>query len=254
MESVLNQEFTDYEYIVQDGCSKDTTMDIVKEYEKAFQQKGIAYRYVSAPDTGIYNAMNLATAKARGEWCIYMNADDSFYAPTVLQEVFGAQDYDGYDAVFGAYCRHDEKNSYVFQSENIHILPRKMPFVHQTIFIRTEVMKAYGYDEQYLLCADYDAFFKMYADGRRFKQIETVIANYSISGASGDGNIRALHETVRIQKKHAEQYPITWKRKILWKMKSRYMRVKNCIPDNMMITLRRVKAFIIVNVFKRNTM
>lgn len=254
IESVLNQTYTDFEYIVQDGISNDNTMKIVKEYAERFRNAGIRYRFESESDTGIYNAMNKATAKANGEWCIYMNADDSFYNNCVLQEVFEGKDYEGYDAVFGAYCRHDEKNSYVFQSEAIDILPRKMPFIHQAIFVRTNVFRSYGYDEQYSLCADYDAFFKMYAEGHRFKQIPNVVSNYSVSGASGERNIAALEETIRIQNKHSAKYPITFSMKLHWKMKKLYLRIKNLIPESLMITLRKAKAFLFTRILKKDTM
>lgn len=254
IESVLRQTYINYEYIIQDGLSVDSTMKIVEEYAVKFQEADISYRYESVQDSGIYNAMNKATEKARGEWCIYMNADDSFYNERVLQDVFENEDYYGYDAVFGAYCRHDEKNSYVFQSEPIEILPQKMPFVHQAIFIRTLVLKNYGYDEKYRLCADYDAFFKMYIDGCRFKQIPIVIANYSVGGASGEGNIKALMETINIQRKHADVYPITIYRQFLWKYKKIYMRFKNFIPPNLMIVFRRIKAFIRLKILRKSTM
>lgn len=254
IESVLNQTYKDFEYIIQDGSSSDNTMKIVEEYAERFRNARIKYRYESEPDTGIYNAMNKATSKANGEWCIYMNADDSFYSNRVLQEVFEDNDYEGYDAVFGAYCRHDEKNKYVFQSEAIDIIPRKMPFVHQTIFVRTNVFRNYGYDEQYRLCADYDAFFKMYADGRRFRQIPNVVSNYSVSGASGESNIDALEETIQIQKKHSDQYPISFERRIRWKMKKLYLMAKNQIPESTMIILRKAKAVFITRILKKDTM
>ena len=254
IESVLNQTYTDFEYIIQDGMSSDNTMEIVEKYAEKFCNVGIRYQYESELDTGIYNAMNKATSKASGEWCIYLNADDSFYSNRILQEVFEDSDYEGYDDVFGAYCRHDEKNNYVFQSEAIDILPRKMPFVHQTIFVRTNVFRNYGYDEQYRLCADYDAFFKMYADGRRFKQIANVVSNYSISGVSGESNITALEETIQIQKKHSDQYPISFGRRIYWKTKRLYLMVKNQIPESTMITLRKARAVFITKILKKNTM
>ena len=253
IESVLNQTYTDFEYIIQDGLSQDHTMDIVREYAPKFAQRGITYCYQSSKDTGIYNAMNKATEKARGEWCIYMNADDSFYSNSVLKEVFGTETYKGYDAVYGAYCRHDEKNSYVFQSEKIETLPKKMPFVHQAIFIRTEVMKQYGYDEQYRLCADYDSCFKMYADGKRFQKIPTVIANYSIRGISGTENIKALDETVLIREKHAEQFPISRYQKSKWAYLKCMMYLKNCMPDFLIRYLRCVKVFFRVKLLHKTT-
>ena len=55
MDSVLRQGYTDYEYIVIDGASKDGTVDIIREYEPRFEGR---MRWISEPDRGIYDAMN----------------------------------------------------------------------------------------------------------------------------------------------------------------------------------------------------
>ena len=55
LESVLAQDYADYEHIIVDGASKDDTMDIVKEYEPKYKGR---LRYISEPDHGIYDAMN----------------------------------------------------------------------------------------------------------------------------------------------------------------------------------------------------
>lgn len=64
--SVLQQDFTDYEYIVIDGGSTDGTTDIIRKYESR-----LAY-WCSEPDKGIYDGMNKGVKEASGEWiCIY---------------------------------------------------------------------------------------------------------------------------------------------------------------------------------------
>ena len=67
-ESVLRQEYMDYEYLVIDGKSTDNTMDIVEEYSQRFKEKGISFRMVSEKDHGIYDAMNKAIKMAKATW------------------------------------------------------------------------------------------------------------------------------------------------------------------------------------------
>ena len=50
-ESVLSQTYTDIEYIIVDGASKDNTVDIIKEYESKF---GGRMRWISEKDNGLY--------------------------------------------------------------------------------------------------------------------------------------------------------------------------------------------------------
>jgi glycosyltransferase involved in cell wall biosynthesis len=60
IKSVIEQTYTDFEYIVIDGASTDGSVEIIKNYST-----GINY-WVSEPDTGIYNAMNKGIRKAQG--------------------------------------------------------------------------------------------------------------------------------------------------------------------------------------------
>lgn len=82
IDSVRMQEFKDYEYIVVDGASKDSTCDIIKD------NLDVISKWVSEPDKGIYDAMNKGIRMAEGEWLIMMNAGDVFADSNVLKNVF----------------------------------------------------------------------------------------------------------------------------------------------------------------------
>ena len=62
--SVLLQNYTNYEYIVIDGGSKDGTVDIIRAYEPLFDGR---MKWISEPDKGIYDAMNKGIRKATGD-------------------------------------------------------------------------------------------------------------------------------------------------------------------------------------------
>ncbi len=68
MQSVFEQTFTDYEYIVIDGGSTDGS----KEYIEQHSDK-LAY-WVSEKDKGIYNAMNKGIIKAGGDYLLFLNS------------------------------------------------------------------------------------------------------------------------------------------------------------------------------------
>ena len=73
IESILCQEFKDYEYIIVDGLSKDNTVNIAREYERLFEGR---LRIYSEPDKGIYDAMNKGIKLAKGDYIWLVNADD----------------------------------------------------------------------------------------------------------------------------------------------------------------------------------
>ena len=73
IKSVLAQTFTDYEYIIVDGGSKDSTLDIVKKYEPLFDGR---MKWKSEPDKGIYDAMNKGISRSSGTIIGIVNSDD----------------------------------------------------------------------------------------------------------------------------------------------------------------------------------
>ena len=79
IESVLNQTYSEIEYIIVDGLSKDNTLGIVHEYDEKFKEKGVIYRVISEKDNGIYDAMNKGIGMAQGEivgkMCILAEGD-----------------------------------------------------------------------------------------------------------------------------------------------------------------------------------
>ena len=75
---VLNQSYKNFEYIIIDGGSKDSTLDIIKQY-----QDQLGY-WTSEPDQGIFDAWNKGLAVAKGEWIAFIGADDLLH-PDALQ-------------------------------------------------------------------------------------------------------------------------------------------------------------------------
>lgn len=82
IKSVAAQKFKDFEYIVIDGKSKDSTLNVIK------QNEDVITKWVSEPDKGIYDAMNKGICMAEGDWLIMMNAGDVFADSEVLTNVF----------------------------------------------------------------------------------------------------------------------------------------------------------------------
>lgn len=84
IESIINQTYTDYEYIIIDGASDDHTIDIVKEYEPILGNK---LKWISEKDKGIYDAMNKGILLATGEIIGILNSDDFFSSNNILDTI-----------------------------------------------------------------------------------------------------------------------------------------------------------------------
>lgn len=101
IESVLSQEGDfEIEYIIMDGGSTDRTVEVIKKYDALLKEKkfsirckGIALSWFSEKDGGMYDAISKGLARAAGDVCAYINADDKY-----LPGAFGAV-----TAIFTAY-------------------------------------------------------------------------------------------------------------------------------------------------------
>lgn len=98
MESVLCQTWQDYELIIKDGGSTDSTPSIVQSYMSAFDGK---LHFVSAPDGGIYDAMNKAVEMAQGDVIGILGSDDMLYDKDVLADIAQAFETYGVDCIYG---------------------------------------------------------------------------------------------------------------------------------------------------------
>lgn len=98
-DSVLRQNYKNYEYIVVDGASKDGTVNIIREYEPKFEGR---MKWITEPDMGIYDAMNKGIALATGDVVGFLNSDD-FYSSFDMLSTFicDFEKYPDIDAVYG---------------------------------------------------------------------------------------------------------------------------------------------------------
>ena len=93
IESLIEQSYQEYEYIVIDGGSDDGSKEVIWE----------SLRYVSSwcseKDTGVYNAMNKGIMRATGEYLLFLNSGDYLYDSTVLEDVTST--LSGEDIIYG---------------------------------------------------------------------------------------------------------------------------------------------------------
>lgn len=100
-ESVFNQTFTDYEWIVIDGGSTDGSREFIEAHQDSFSY------WSSEPDRGIYNAMNKGILQANGEYLSFLNSGDYYADSETLANVF-CTNHEA-DILFGYMIREKEK-------------------------------------------------------------------------------------------------------------------------------------------------
>lgn len=184
IESVLNQTYANIEYILIDGKSTDITVEIIKEYEQQFNEKGMIYRYVSEPDKGIYDALNKGISLASGEWIGIIHSDD-WYENDALEKLFLTEGITNYDLIYGLV-------KVIANDKQIHSVEQKMftslptdPMQHQAIFVQRRLHGEIGlYSTDYKIAADYDFLLKCFLAGKNAKFIFCIVASFSRTGIS----------------------------------------------------------------------
>lgn len=177
IESVLNQNYPHLELIVIDGGSTDGTIEILKE------NKNDITHWVSEPDKGIYDAMNKGIAMARGEWILFLGADDEL-CKGILNKVFLDGQYSSTDLLYGKVTTGPSFTSLGNATDYQQLIVANIP--HQAIFYKKTLLdKLKGYDLRYKILADYDLNLKIFEDPTIKKlYLDKVIATYCSTGIS----------------------------------------------------------------------
>ncbi|MFC1740330.1 glycosyltransferase family 2 protein [Pseudomonadota bacterium] len=175
VESVLEQQFSDYEHLVVDGSSSDDTLSILEAYPSV--------RLVSEPDKGIYDAMNKGIRLARGKWLHFLGADDIYIDSRVLADV-AAQLDDHLDVVYGDVESDRFPDRYAGPFDELKIYYQNV--CHQSIFFRKSVFDKTGmFNTRYKVHADWDHNLKWLIDPQiQSRYMDRVIANYADGGFS----------------------------------------------------------------------
>lgn len=177
--SVLNQSYSNFEYIIVDGASTDGTVDIIKRYAESDPR----ISYISEPDDGMYDAMNKGIKMAEGNVVALLNSDD-YYEPDALKHISehipDTQKYVVYGMV--RLLKNDKETMVALYNHNS--LPERM-IMHPGCFVSKSVYDKYRYDTIYKSSADYDLFMRLYQDKKiEFIPVYEVIANFRLGGMS----------------------------------------------------------------------
>jgi len=162
LDSIVKQINADYELIVIDGGSKDTTVDIIKKYEKS-----ITYWHTKF-DRGLTHAFNLGIQNSKGQWLIFINADDLLMDSSTLSIASSYLNSNLMaDVVYGLVLVVDRNDKDIIiggpYGKNFswtkHLMANQIP--HQGAFINRNYIDIFGlYDESYLIGADYELFLR----------------------------------------------------------------------------------------------
>lgn len=176
--SVINQTFTDYEYILVDGKSSDQTCSVIEKY------KDHITTFISEPDKGLYDAMNKAIKLAKGEWIAFINAGDVYVDDSVLERVFNMYSHDDSDFIYGSHIWVNGDQQALVPVRPLDLMWQRICFCHQSLFSRTSLMKEKPFDLSYKIVSDYENYFSRYSEGKKFLNVDFPVCKFLAGGVS----------------------------------------------------------------------
>lgn len=156
--SLVAQSFKNFEWIVQDANSTDDTLDLIKR----FQQELPHVSCISEQDTGIYDAWNKALLRVRGEWVLFLGADDCLHDADALKDaaenIATLPDTVEYfaSALVLTLASGEAVETWYPAHEPLAALPSCMPLPHPALFHHKRLFENKRFDPALRIAGDYD--------------------------------------------------------------------------------------------------
>lgn len=232
IQSVINQTYSNIEYIIVDGGSTDGTLDIINKYKDKIAV------IISEPDKGIFDAMNKGIDIATGEWINFMNAGDYFYTPDVLEKIFKDKLIEE-DFIYGGHAINYYFGEHILTKEipvTNKAFWRKMP-CHQSSFVKTKHLKSNKFnidDPLERMGGDYAKLLDFYYKKKLAFRKENMTIAFFRSGGFSPGTI-SENPSIDVIK---HRYKV-------WLITSRYVN-DYCMHLRFFYTLTRMFLFMII--------
>ncbi len=187
IDSVVSQDYTNIEYVIKDGVSDDETLKVIKEAAAKYP----FIKYVSAPDTGIYDAMNQAMRMVTGHYVNFLNAGDYYVSDFCLSRVVVKARETNAVALYGDIVYiHTDGSTEVRRygrlcSKKIYFLTGDC-INHQALFTATKLLRREHFDTSLKICADREWMMKVGLDDSKMnmKALGFPVVYYPLDGVS----------------------------------------------------------------------
>lgn len=198
-QSIVNQTWQDFEWVVVDGNSNQKTQEIWDKYKYRID------KFISEPDNGRYNAMNKGIMLVSGEYLNFLNAGDYYTDNNVLQKVveLGLDK----DIVYGNLNfieKTGKLKTWNFPEvvDNEYLCISSLP--HPACFIKKELFNLYGlYNEKYKVVSDWEKFLEfILMHHSSYKHINLQCANFNLEGISSTDKDLCKKERSDVLKKY----------------------------------------------------
>ncbi len=214
LQSVAAQTYPHIVHLIVDGASKDGTVEMVQQYISDNEGHPHQIRFVSEPDSGLYDAMNKAIRLCSGDYLVFLNAGDCLHSADTIATIAAAASASARPAVlYGETDLVDNEGR--FLSHRRLSVPHRltsrsflsgMLVCHQSFYVRTDLARQELYDLHYRFSADFDWCIRLLAraerEGEKFVNVNQILTDYLSEGLTTQNHRRSLMERFHIMRHH----------------------------------------------------
>ena len=198
--SVLNQSYSNIEYIVIDGASTDGTLEVIKQFDDKIDL------WISEPDSGTSDAGNKAISIAKGEFIFWLSSDD-WIDRNFIEEAVCAFLRSGADFVFGNMMMYKNKISvaeYKGDQEYVKSLMSGYPyFMFPAMIIKKEYFNKIGLiNMTYKYFSDYEWVLRLHLSGAKGFYLRSLAIHREVGGVGEELSVQSILEHFRLLKQY----------------------------------------------------
>ncbi len=171
VKSILNQTLSNFEFLIMDDFSNDSTYEILAEFEKQDERVKI---FRNNQNKGLTKSLNFLIDKSSGNF-IARQDDDDVSKPSRLEKQLNSMDELDYKiCTTRAFIKGTNKLipglSYYLPPK--YLIPYKNPFIHGTLVIEKETLLKYKcYNEKFKYAQDYELFIRLINNNEKILNI-----------------------------------------------------------------------------------
>ena len=210
-QSLSNQSFCDYEYVIKDGNSNDGTKELLSNLNADIS--------VSNNDNGIFDAMNQAIEISSGKYIYFLNAGDILYNSKVLEEIAKQIKQTGnkIDLFYGDVVKPYARRKYLVHPNKLsHYYLFTKGLCHQTWFLSRKAylnlggFKTFYKENKIQLGGDYFLLLELCIKNKiKTKHIPIFVVKYEGNGISAD--LTLIKKRLLLEKKIKKDIYGIWK-------------------------------------------